>query len=606
MCTGGLPGVQVNLPVDLQVYRLTSSSDPYQNECNYRKIFCHEKANCRLDEVTQLFYCQCLPGYTGDGINNCQEPLGLISVSDLKSCSSTELQTCLITKPVGGNVTFSVSASGYELEHIAWFKFYASQGPIFHSYRRRLTPPAELLPGMLLKNHNLALELVNISEDDFYPNKFWVEFEAEISKRVDSSIEAYDDLPFELLNPSRIRYYFILDSPSIDIGQYLTGDMVRMHISPYFAISDTAFVRWSQESSKLSQFKANVSVLAEGAEGITINGIRDDEFGNVRTVVYDFTEQVPGKVMIAQRLFNIRKDITKTCVGSIRSIHSCKCNKGFEGNGVHCMDINECSGNLSSNCLPGATCINIYGSYKCQCEKGFDGDGITSCIDKDECVTEQTACSPSAFCINTLGSFQCVCQSGHIGDGVHCVATSIWTPWSPWSVCTASCGLQNKMRIRMCTHPESGMRCEGPSAELVECGMLRPCPVNGKWSDWSPWSPCTSSCSGIKKRVRVCDNPTPSSGGLLCTGSFEQAMPCESPDCPVTGFWSLWTPWSPCPVSCGIAFMKRSRFCNAVFSKKATTYCQGHNQEERSCGFPVDYCKYLTQPTDSVLTGKWT
>ncbi|XP_051895023.1 coadhesin-like [Pristis pectinata] len=161
------------------------------------------------------------------------------------------------------------------------------------------------------------------------------------------------------------------------------------------------------------------------------------------------------------------------------------------------------------------------------------------------------------------------------------------------------------MRIRMCTHPESGMRCEGPSAELMGCEALRPCPVNGEWSEWSPWSPCTASCAGIKRRVRICDNPTPANGGLPCSGSLEQAMPCGNADCPVTGFWSIWTAWSPCPVSCGLGIMKRSRTCNAPFFKKSATHCVGHNQEERSCGFPVDYCKYLSQPTDSILTGKW-
>ncbi|XP_051895022.1 uncharacterized protein LOC127583277 [Pristis pectinata] len=202
--------------------------DPYQDECYYRKIFCHKKAICRLDLVTQLFYCQCLPGYTGDGMNNCQEPEGLITVSDLGSCSRTEVQTCLITKPVGGNITFSVSVSGYKPEHIAWFKFYASQGPIFHSYRRRLTPPAELLPGILLKSRNLAMELVNVSEDDFYPNRFWVEFESEIFKQMESAIEPYDDAPFELLNPTRIRYYFVLDSPPIGTKNLATSAQLFM------------------------------------------------------------------------------------------------------------------------------------------------------------------------------------------------------------------------------------------------------------------------------------------------------------------------------------------------------------------------------------------
>ncbi|XP_069774421.1 uncharacterized protein [Narcine bancroftii] len=258
------------------------------------------------------------------------EPEGLITVSDLEKCNRTEVQICLIMKVFGGNIAFRVVASGYGLERIAWFKLCFSRtnfSQVYRlqtsSYRRRLTPPAELLPRILLKNQNLAMELLNVSEDDFYPNRFWVEFE--------SAVETYDDIPFELLNLTRICYYFILDNPPI-----------------------------------------------------------------------------------------------------------------------------------------GATCINTHGSYKCQCEMGYSGDGISSCIDLDECLLQQHTYSPNAFCINTLGSFLCVCQRGHFGDGFHCIASSIWTPWS---ICTATCGVQNKMRIRMCTHPESGMRCDGPSWS-VRCSGL--------------------------------------------------------------------------------------------------------------------------------------
>ncbi|XP_059807638.1 adhesion G protein-coupled receptor B1-like [Hypanus sabinus] len=423
---------------------------------------------------------------------------------------------------------------------------------------------------------------------------------------MDSATEPYDDAPFDLLNPTRIRYYFILDSPPIDIGEYLVGDKIQMHITPYMAISETAFVRWFLEPSELSESGENITILTEGAEGILINGIRDEEFGHIRAVVYDFTKEIPGKVAVGQRLFDIRKDITKTCSGNIRSTHTCQCNDGFEGNGVHCLDVDECTEGTPYNCLPGATCVNTPGSYKCQCENGYEGDGIYSCIDIDECLLQRHSCSPSAFCVNTLGSFTCLCQAGHFGDGIHCIASSTWTPWSPWSTCTATCGVQNKMRIRECTHPESGMRCEGPSAELMGCEMLRPCPVNGQWSEWSPWSPCTASCAGIKKRVRICDNPSLASGAVPCSGPSEQVMPCGNTDCQVTGSWSTWTAWSPCPLSCGMAIMKRSRTCNAPVSRESATYCAGHSQQERSCGFPVDYCKYLSQSSDSVLTGKWT
>ncbi|MEE6483741.1 hypothetical protein FKM82_013645 [Ascaphus truei] len=69
-----------------------------------------------------------------------------------------------------------------------------------------------------------------------------------------------------------------------------------------------------------------------------------------------------------------------------------------------------------------------------------------------------------------------MCKSGFIGDGTKCTARSMWTPWSPWSICSGTCGFEQQMRIRMCTHPESGMRCKGPSTDLKPCPVTSPCP----------------------------------------------------------------------------------------------------------------------------------
>ena len=51
--------------------------------------------------------------------------------------------------------------------------------------------------------------------------------------------------------------------------------------------------------------------------------------------------------------------------------------------------------------------------------------------------------------------------------------------------------------------------------------------VNGGWSKWSEWSVCTHPCM-VKLRTRECNNPTPESGGLNCTGSKVEQYPCGS------------------------------------------------------------------------------
>ena len=41
--------------------------------------------------------------------------------------------------------------------------------------------------------------------------------------------------------------------------------------------------------------------------------------------------------------------------------------------------------------------------------------------------------------------------------------------------------------------------------------------VNGSWSNWTVWGECSKSCdSGLQKRYRECNNPSPVGGGLDC------------------------------------------------------------------------------------------
>ncbi|XP_075762490.1 uncharacterized protein LOC102458689 isoform X3 [Pelodiscus sinensis] len=540
------------------------TQDPYKKECRTRGIQCHPKAICQLDEVTTDFYCQCLPGYEGDGTNYCQEPGVSITAFNRSACDGFGEQVCLIKVITGAQtVTFRVSIAGNHQPHtIKWYKFYSAQGAKFHSYRRRLTPANNLSPKMALVNSSLALTLFSIEEDDFYPNMFWAEIQAEALPDKQAAIEAYDFTDFQMLNPSHLRYFFVLERMPIEVGEFLEGDTVTIQLPQYLQVSPSSFIKWTKEPSPMTLFGTNAVVLANGTEGIEIKGVKNSEFGYIRALVYDFTPDVPGRVMVAQRLFFIKKDISKMCNGT-RSEKNCHCNPGFEGNGVHCIDLDECVEGMPMKCLPEAECINIHGSYICRCPHGFEGDGLYSCV-----------------------------------------AKSTWSPWSPWSVCTVTCGFQNQMRIRLCTHPESGMRCEGPSTDLRRCPNLEPCPMNGQWSEWSPWSVCSETCSGIKKRIRICNSPAPSRGGLPCAGLKEEVTMCSNKKCPVDGMWSPWASWTPCPISCGLGVVSRSRRCNNPAPEHGGKNCTGHGYEEGSCGFPENFCKYLKRPSESIIPGK--
>ena len=77
------------------------------------------------------------------------------------------------------------------------------------------------------------------------------------------------------------------------------------------------------------------------------------------------------------------------------------------------------------DCHADAKCTNSPGSWFCACNPGYHGDGV-SCVDNNECVREDYIgwlrhnCHVDGVCTNNPGSFDCACQPGFTGDGVDC------------------------------------------------------------------------------------------------------------------------------------------------------------------------------------------
>ncbi|KAK6195020.1 hypothetical protein SNE40_000539 [Patella caerulea] len=113
------------------------------------------------------------------------------------------------------------------------------------------------------------------------------------------------------------------------------------------------------------------------------------------------------------------------------------------------------------------------------------------------------------------------------------------------SLCGATCGTGSQIRTltRTCTNPspyKRGNTCDGPSrkTEIVDCN-LRPCPINGGWSDYSEWEEydeCSAMCGTGKMnqwRSRTCTSPSPAYGGANCTGAELQnrTIDCNTEAC---------------------------------------------------------------------------
>ena len=122
-------------------------------------------------------------------------------------------------------------------------------------------------------------------------------------------------------------------------------------------------------------------------------------------------------------------DGNATCTNNVGS-YECECLEGFVGNGLQCIDIQECLDPRTNDCDEGiifptqfdgpATCVNSPGGYVCDCGEGFSGNGMDlasggeGCVDIDECLTDPCNDDVKEECANTIGSYVCTCIEGRV------------------------------------------------------------------------------------------------------------------------------------------------------------------------------------------------
>ncbi|XP_076996382.1 uromodulin [Tamandua tetradactyla] len=100
---------------------------------------------------------------------------------------------------------------------------------------------------------------------------------------------------------------------------------------------------------------------------------------------------------------------------------TCSCQEGFTGDGLTCLDLDECATPGATNCSADSSCVNTLGSYTCLCHDGFRLTPGLGCTDVDECAEPGLSrCHALAACVNTPGNYSCVCPAGYWGDGRHC------------------------------------------------------------------------------------------------------------------------------------------------------------------------------------------
>uniref|UniRef100_A0A8C4HYW8 Adhesion G protein-coupled receptor B3 n=1 Tax=Dicentrarchus labrax TaxID=13489 RepID=A0A8C4HYW8_DICLA len=183
-----------------------------------------------------------------------------------------------------------------------------------------------------------------------------------------------------------------------------------------------------------------------------------------------------------------------------------------------------------------------------------------------------------------------------------CPVHGVWEEWSPWSLCSFTCGRGHRTRTRMCAPPQHGGRaCDGPETQTKLCNIAL-CPVDGQWQEWSSWSDCSVTCAnGTQQRTRQCS--AAAHGGSECRGHWAESRECHNPDCTANGQWNPWGPWSGCSKSCDGGWQRRARVCQGA----AVTghQCDGTGEEVRKCSDQRCPAPYEICPEDYAVSMVW-
>ncbi|CAE7543968.1 adt-1 [Symbiodinium sp. CCMP2456] len=162
--------------------------------------------------------------------------------------------------------------------------------------------------------------------------------------------------------------------------------------------------------------------------------------------------------------------------------------------------------------------------------------------------------------------------------------------WESWGFCSTTCGVGQRTRSRQIVglRGVDGHGCYEALGEVQACSSQVECAERDcVWGEWAAWSYCSRSCDGgIRSRKRHVLK-VPSKHGRQCDAEIKETIEpcnthtCSAPDC-TDGYWSHWSDWSPCSVSCDRGTTFRTRQV-AKSASECGDFPAGLSTETRIC-----------------------
>ncbi|XP_078333125.1 SCO-spondin-like isoform X2 [Crassostrea virginica] len=334
----------------------------------------------------------------------------------------------------------------------------------------------------------------------------------------------------------------------------------------------------------------------------------------------DFCNDLHGHSVCENKVFNNSQSMCCVCKGRVRRHSPSPCSSDRDCTTHHCHSSSEkpyCDHTRGhcecAHCFHDSDCS---GHHCPSTEKPYCSNHFCECTKHGWWSTWSVWSGCSETCGTGVISRHRSCSnnlcSGHSRETSSChraaciIEHSVWSGWSAWTSCSATCGAGTHFRTRTChgLHP-----CSGDSKESRACQDSVCSAVDGGWAEWTNWDACSVTCGyGTQRRSRTCTNPSPEYGGLDCSGTSQETMKCFGGNCTVNGGWSNWMSWANCSNSCGKGWKIRSRMCDNPLPFYGGTNCTGESYDVTSCNLtpcPVDgaWSDWLHWSSCSNLSG---
>ncbi|XP_065842864.1 uncharacterized protein [Oscarella lobularis] len=381
-CAGGGPVAKGILKGE---WKFISAGPP--NECLDNTDNCHDVANCI--DLPDGFRCECMTGYTGDGVNNCDDidecTLETDDCHATATCTNTDGRfTCACMPGYTGNgkncVDINECTAGTDNCHM-------------HADCTNTDGSFECACRFGFNGNGLSCTDVNECDDG-------TDFDCD--ENIQQCVNTVGDYSCTCMR-----------------GYKIDGDATTDPTRPVCVDCNECLPECPDAIDEECHAEATCSNTA-GSYDCTCNaGCEPDPSSGKpanRPVCIDINECLNDA--------DNNCHMNANCLNFIGSFE-CNCKPGYTGNGVSCADINECTDG-SHDCHANAMCTNTDGSFDCSCMLGYKPDCSGApdnrpvCVDCNEClgecadsITDKGACDLNADCANTPESFDCTCKDGY-------------------------------------------------------------------------------------------------------------------------------------------------------------------------------------------------